>query len=105
MENLPSVQNDLLNTRTTIEMMGIPEYNIFEFLDSSHREVKEFEDKFKRRIIAHTTTLQDRTGIGGDLSDFLWLGGISWKRLKKFATIPGYSTDRLCVSPLNLVLC
>jgi hypothetical protein len=35
MPDLPFVKNDLLNTRATSEMMGVPDENIFELLNNN----------------------------------------------------------------------
>ena len=37
--NLPSVEDDYKTTMQTIEMMGIPEKNLFELQDATHQQL------------------------------------------------------------------
>ena len=64
-------------------MMDIPEENIFEFQNISHKKIETFLEDFKQTVVAFTMKLKTNTGIGGrDLTQ-----GVPWIRLRSCVDI------------------
>ena len=53
MKNLKWVKNDLINARATVGMLKVKPENIYEFIDSSSDEIKEFDIEMQAKIIEY----------------------------------------------------
>ena len=81
MQDLPAVKDDNKNMKLCVQMLNIPQENVFEFNDISHEEMKAFYSEFSLMIIALAKELKQATGIGGKNL----LQGLEWDRLKQSA--------------------
>ena len=81
MSDLPAVKDDYKNMKLCVTMLNIPKENVFKFRDGNHKEIKEFHDNFKRKVLALTQDLKQNTGIGNKSL----IKGLEWDRLKATA--------------------
>ena len=95
MGNLPAVDDDFKCAMSLVEMMGIPDENIFVLKDTNHDNIKMFYTKLTHIVLAKTKELKDPTGI---LGKPWFTKGLLWSRIKKDAMKLGKFFNRLVVS-------
>ena len=76
MGNLPAVMDDFKNAKNLSRMMGIPDENIKELINATHKSITELLDWFILRIRVLTKILRNETTIKHP--KFL-SGGLLWE--------------------------
>ena len=95
MGNLPAVDDDFNCAMSLVDMMGIPDENVFVLKDTNHDNIKMFYTKLTHIVLAKTKELKDPTGI---LGKPWFTKGLLWSRIKKDAMKLGKGDNRLVVS-------
>ena len=91
MKDLPPVNDDFNNILQTVQMLQIPEKNIFAFKNIKANKVKEVYEHVTNTIIANTRRLGERCGIYDRVNRLH--KGFEWIRLRENALKEGASTD------------
>ena len=98
MADLSAVKDDHLNIRQTVEMMNIPDVNVFEIRDATWRQMEDLDVEINQLIMLRSKELKNETGICG----VKFKQGILWNRAKVKAMMEGASDDYIIVSIVSL---
>ena len=98
--DLPYVNDDLKNMKIAVQMLNFPKENVFEFKNVSYDKIKEFFAGFLLDIMALSSKLKPKTGVGYNGGKSL-IEGLEWERLKESAMNEDQPTDRVKVNNLR----
>ena len=94
MADLSAVKDDHLNIRQTVEMMNIPDVNVFEIRDATWKQMEDLDVEINQLVMLRSKELKNETGICG----LKFKQGIPWDRAKIRAMMEGASDDYIIVS-------
>ena len=64
-KDLPEVVNDYMNTKQTVNAMGIPPENVVSLRDASYEQLRLEWRKFRDKIYVFSRVLNEKTGVLG----------------------------------------
>ena len=82
--------------KIAVQMLNFPKENVFEFLNVTYDKIKAFFAAFLLDIIALSSKLKPKTGIGYNGGKSL-IEGLEWERLKETAMNDDQPLDRVKV--------
>ena len=65
MADLSAVKDDHLNIRQTVEMMNIPDVNVFEIRDATWKQMEDLDVEINQLVMLRSKELKNETGIFG----------------------------------------
>ena len=94
MKDLPAVQDDHRNIKQTVQMLNIPEENVFEAENVTYDKMIEITTRMTELILSRSRVLKLETGILGEREQ---LKGFKWDRVKVRAMEEGAPHDWIII--------